>query len=238
MRAHHVRRPVVALAVLLLAATLAVLAPGPSVHADVVSDWLGKVNGLRSSLGLVPLQLDAEESALAQRRAEVNAQNDVLAHEPDLTAGVTENWVKLGENVGTGPSVDPIWDAFLHSPKHYANLADPAFTHIGIGVANNGAKQYVTHRFLALAPTGPPTASGGGGGGSGGGGSSAGGSAGGAPRGPVTTAPRPTTTTTTAPPPAPTTSEPAPATEAVASTAVAAPASVGALLDALHRLDR
>lgn len=235
MRAHHVRRPVVALAVLLLAATLAVLAPGPTAHADVVTDWLGKVNGLRSSLGLVPLQLDAEESALAQRRAEINAQNDVLAHEPDLTAGVTENWVKLGENVGTGPSVDPIWDAFVHSPKHYANLADPAFTHIGIGVAYNGAKQYVTHRFLALAPAGPPAA---GGGGSGGSGSSISSGTGGAPRAPVTTAPRPTTTVTTAPPPAPTTSEPVPATDAVASPAVAAPASVGALLDALHRLDR
>jgi hypothetical protein len=226
MRAQHTRRIVASFAVMMLLGSIAVLLPARSAQADVVNEWLTRVNGLRSSLGLTPLQLDGEQSGLAQRRAEINAAADKLAHEPDLTAGVSENWTKLGENVGTGPSVDLIWDAFLKSPKHYANLSDPAFTHIGVGVAYQGTKQYVTHRFMALGAA--PAVSAGGGSGSG------------RVTPPPTTPPPTVRVTPTVPVTAPIT-VPVTVAEPVAPPTTlppAEPASVSAVLDALHFLER
>ena len=124
-------------------------------------DWLNKINGLRTSKGLNPLQLDGELTGLAQGWSEHMAATGVLSHTPNMAANVSSDWTKLGENVGYGPNNDLIWNGFLNSPKHYENLVDPAYTHVGIGVAFVGGTEFVTHRFMAA---------GGGGGGGGGGG--------------------------------------------------------------------
>jgi uncharacterized protein YkwD len=44
-------------------------------------------------------------------------------------------WWAWGENVGYGPSVGALDDAWTNSWWHYANIVDPAFTSIGVGVA-------------------------------------------------------------------------------------------------------
>ena len=150
----------------LTAVAFALLAPTPAraarsttaVHAQSAGEWLGLINGLRASRGLAPLQVSGEQTGLAQQRAEINAANNQLAHTPSLPAGVSENWTNLGENVGAGGSVDTIWNAFLSSPRHFANLTNPGFTHIGIGVASNGSTQYVVHRFMALGAPAPAPA--------------------------------------------------------------------------------
>ena len=44
-------------------------------------------------------------------------------------------------------------DAFIASPGHYANIVDPEFTHIGVGVIrdpDNPARLFTTHRFMKL----------------------------------------------------------------------------------------
>ena len=54
----------------------------------------------------------------------------------------------MGENVGIGPNVGAIHQAFLASPEHYRNLADPVFTHVGIGVFVDGAgRTWTAHEF-------------------------------------------------------------------------------------------
>ncbi len=104
-----------------------------------------------------PCSSTVELTSLAQGWSEHMAATGTLSHTPDMSAEVSSDWTKLGENVGYGPSNDLIWNGFLNSPKHYANLTDPAFTHVGIGVTWVGGTEWVTHRFM-------------GGGGSGGGG--------------------------------------------------------------------
>lgn len=81
-----------------------------------------------------------------------------ICHASPISAGVTHSWAKLGENVGTGPDVGSIMNAFIASPGHYANIIDPEFTHIGVGVVWDGNRMYTTHRFMKLqsAPQ-PPT---------------------------------------------------------------------------------
>lgn len=222
----------------MLVAAVLVLLPAPAAHAEDVSDWLSWVNNLRAANGVGPLELDGEQSALAQQRAQINASNGNLVHTSNLAAGVSETWTKLGENIGEGPSTGAIADAFLHSPRHFANLVDPAFNRIGIGVvwvadpATGGQKQFVTHRFMSTPGSPAPTA---------------------APpvetappvtrppvtrppvtAPPTTARPRPTTPPTTVPAPTTTTTT-APPAPALAP-AQAEPEQVAAVLDALHEL--
>ena len=76
-------------------------------------------------------------------------------------AEVSGAWTKLGENVGVGYDVDGLMQAFVNSPAHYANLVDPDWTHVGVGVTCGAdGRMYTTHDFMALgggaAPPPPP----------------------------------------------------------------------------------
>jgi uncharacterized protein YkwD len=216
-RAWHARSTQVAAAVLVAVALTAaplVADERPAAAAGgEVGDYLNRINATRAAAGRAPLQLDSQLSGLAQSWAEQLASWDRLQHASDLSIGVTQPWVKLGENVGRGGSTSAIYAAFVASPTHYANIVDGSFTKVGIGVvyAPDG-RQYTVQRYLA-----PPGGGGGGGGPSGGGGTGGGTGGGGAP------AP---TTKTTAPPPPP--EPPGPGD----------PAHAAVVLDALQRYER
>lgn len=224
-------RTVSAFVAVLLAATIAIAVPANPAGANDAQAWLGQVNSFRASQGLAPLQVDSQLSGLAQQQAQVMARNGQLSHTGNLSAGVTANWTKLGENVGMGVSVDVIMAAFLSSAPHRANLVDGAYTHIGIGIVVDGATQWVVHRFMGVASAPPPVA----------------------PQPQPQPAPEPVyvpppTPRPTAPPttraPAPTTTAPPttvpapPEPEPVVVPAASAPDRAAAVLDALHRFER
>jgi uncharacterized protein YkwD len=75
-----------------------------------------------------------------------------------LSDGITEDWKKLGENVGMGASVDRLHAEFVASPGHYENLVDPAFGDVGVGLVMNGDTIYVSEVFMQLMPTKPAPA--------------------------------------------------------------------------------
>ena len=160
--ARSVARLVGLLAALALIAGLAL--PAVAGAADGrVGDYVGRINGLRSSVGVQPLQVDGELTAAAQACAERMAASNTLSHSPDITSGITQQWLKVGENVGVGPDVATIFAAFVASPHHYENLVDPAFNRVGVGVADGGGRQWTCHRFMEVAgpsPAGGATGSG------------------------------------------------------------------------------
>ncbi len=68
--------------------------------------------------------------------------------------GAPADWTKAGENVGRGGTVDAVWDAFMASPSHAANVLDPAFTRIGVGVVRTpDGVLYTAHRFAGAPRT-------------------------------------------------------------------------------------
>ncbi len=67
---------------------------------------------------------------------------------PTWPPASAQPWTKLGENVGTGPSNDPIWNAFVNSAHHYANIVDPDFNRVGVGVAYVVQRHAVDHPAL------------------------------------------------------------------------------------------
>lgn len=165
---------------LILAFAVSALYPPASAQADTVGDeaaFVAKINELRANKGLAPLKVSANLTDKARAWSAGMSAAGKIWHST-LSDGVTEDWKKLGENVGMGGSVDGLHRAFVDSPRHYDNLVDPAFSHVGIGIAMNGSTIYVSQVFMQLMsvktlPTTPATA------------------------------PKPATTTTTAKPPAP-----------------------------------
>jgi hypothetical protein len=127
------------LLVMLAAFAATGLVPMTSAHADTLSEessFVAKINGLRASNGLEALTVDAGITAKARAWAQTMADKNTIWHST-LSDGVTADWQKLGENVGMGGSVDGLHTAFVNSPHHYANLVDPTFRSVGIGVVHS-----------------------------------------------------------------------------------------------------
>src|SRR5947209_8143669 len=113
-------------------APLAAHADGePQVAPAAEAEFLGRINHLRTSKGLDPLAMDEGLVELARRWATAMANAGQVSHNPDLRQQVTESWQKLGENVGEGPNVDALYNAFVASSPHYQNLVEPGFTRVG-----------------------------------------------------------------------------------------------------------
>jgi hypothetical protein len=170
--------------VAMVAMTLVAVRPAMA-DAGQEAEFVSRANGARSGSGAGSLKVDGELTAVARRWSAKMAAANQLSHNPNLAKEVSADWEKLAENVGFGPSVDSIHQAFMNSAGHRANILDGALTHIGVGVVVDGDGQiWVTEVFMRLR---------GGAGGGGGGGSPA-----------PTAAPTPTTAkpkpVTTAPP--------------------------------------
>ncbi len=145
---------------LLALGTSALLFPA-AAQADTVSDeaaFVAKINDLRASKGLPALQVNAQLVAKARAWSAGMAAAGRIWHST-LSDGITEDWKKLGENVGMGGSVDGLHTAFVNSPHHYENLVDPSFGYVGIGIVMNGNTIYVTEEFMQLMPVKTPVIS-------------------------------------------------------------------------------
>jgi hypothetical protein len=175
------------------------VAAAPAAHADTGSEealFLSLTNSLRSGLGIQTLTPQGELTSIARSWSGHMAAAGGISHNPSLPNQVTAKWTQLGENVGTGGTVEAIQTAFINSPHHYENLANGAYNQVGIGVVDSNGTIFVTVDFMG-APTGgsssaapkataprstsPPRAA--------------------APAAPRTTTPRPAATPTPAAPP-------------------------------------
>jgi Cysteine-rich secretory protein family len=198
----------------------------PENPAADEAQFVAKLNETRAKGGVAPLTVDPELRDLSRGWAQAMADAGHISHANPISEGVTADWRKLGENVGTGGNVTVVMNAFIASPGHYANIMDPEFTKVGVGVVWVGNALYTTHRFMKLAgepaatpppdPTPvPPEAT--------------------APpaRPPEPVAPKRVATTTTAPPPTPPTTAPPPTTTTAPPPPPASPARVASVLGAL-----
>ncbi len=127
------------------------LVDAAGADAGMEADFVARVNGARSAKGLGTLTTDGELTAIARRWSQRMADANKLSHNPNLANEVTQNWEKLAENVGVGPTVEDIHNAFMNSAPHRANILDGALTHIGVGVVIDGSGAiWVTQVFMRL----------------------------------------------------------------------------------------
>ncbi len=101
------------------------------------------INSYREEEGLKPLVLDDKLTTVACARAEELAWSGRHSHyRPNgkffssilKDAGITKG--NAGENIGWGyPDAESVCEAWKNSETHYANIMNPDFTRVGLGVA-------------------------------------------------------------------------------------------------------
>ncbi len=149
---HKLRKLFVAGATLLVALSL-VSESAAAQDLDPVSiehEFVGRLNDLRAAHGLHSLTVDPALTEIARNWAGRMAAANQISHRSDLVAVAPPNWLVLGENVGAGPAVGPIHDALVASPTHYANLVDPRFRQVGVGVVAVGGKIFMAQNFMTV----------------------------------------------------------------------------------------
>ena len=140
--------PVLASLLLLVAIAPAASATEGSFAAAIASE--------RASRGLSGLATKGDLTTVARRHSTIMADANHLHHNPTLGSSVT-GWQKVGENVGRGPSVGALHDAFMASPGHRRNILDPDWTEVGVGVVVRDGTIWVTVVFRRpLAPKPAP----------------------------------------------------------------------------------
>ena len=144
----------------IIAAALPFAAPAMADRANPAADeqaFVAKINQLRAEHGLRPLSVNGELTTIGRRWAGKMAAAGQISHNKNFPNEVTQDWEKLGENVGVGSNVDELHAAFVKSPAHFRNLVDKDFTHIGVGVvyADDGSL-YTSHQFMKLRASAPP----------------------------------------------------------------------------------
>ncbi len=146
------RRSLVAVASFVVALSLV----GGSASAEEIDpaiaehEFVGRLNDLRAAHGLHSLSIDPALTDVARQWAAQMASVNQISHRRDLTSVAPSNWLVLGENVGAGPTVGPIHDALVASPSHFANLVDPRFRQVGVGVVVVDGKMFVAQNFMTV----------------------------------------------------------------------------------------
>jgi uncharacterized protein YkwD len=135
-------------------ATTADPTPTPTAEETEAAAFLDMINQLRLERSVDPLRPDPELELISTAWAARMSQTGVLSHTDDLSLGVSADWRKLGENVGVAPEqqFEELFEAFVASPTHLANLVDPAFDLVGIGIVHADGKLWMTQRFMDLSP--------------------------------------------------------------------------------------
>lgn len=110
------------------------------------SGFVSRINAERSQRSLRTLVWSEELAQVARRHSQRMANEDHLHHNPNLRYEVG-NWEVLGENVGYGPGVGDLHQAFMNSQSHRANILDSVYTQVGVGTVWRDGTLWVTQVF-------------------------------------------------------------------------------------------
>lgn len=131
----------VAVVAFVFASTVAVADPSHE------SDFVSRINAERSARGLRTVSVRSDLTAVARNWSDQMAAEGRIYHDPYLPDEVS-GWTALGDNVGRGPSVASIHDAFMRSSEHRSIILDSRFNQVGVGVTQSGDYLYVTQVFV------------------------------------------------------------------------------------------
>ena len=112
--------------------TTAVPGPTGSFSSGAEADFLGRINGLRGSVGVAALTSNAELDNYARWWARYMADTNNFAH--SNIGSLLDPWTIVGENIAAGGSVGAMFDGLKSSSGHYNNMVETRFTAVGIGV--------------------------------------------------------------------------------------------------------
>ena len=117
----------------------------PEVRADLESEMLQLVNEERTTRGLQPLKSDPELTQLARAHCRDMFARGYFAHitpegkSPfDRMNDAHVDFTTAGENLALAHSLSIAHNGLMHSPGHRANILNPSFGRVGIGILDGG----------------------------------------------------------------------------------------------------
>jgi len=122
------------------------------------SKMLELVNQERQKLGLKPLQIDMRLVDISRKKSKDMIDNNYFGH-TSPTYGTPFDALKnngiyyryAGENLAGAPTVERAHSGLMNSPGHRANILNPNYTHIGIGVVEGGPYgKMFTQTFIGI----------------------------------------------------------------------------------------
>ena len=120
------------------------------------SCFVAAINAARGSDGVGALATNPALAVIAQAWSGSMAAAGQISHNLNLPNVAPSTWMALGENVGVGPSCDALAQAFMNSPEHKANILNPAYSSVGVGVVITAdGTVYVTEDFMGTANPAP-----------------------------------------------------------------------------------
>jgi len=104
-----------------------------TVQPGAEGQLLSLTNSARAGAGLSPLVSSPTLVALARGWSAQMAAAHALSHNPNL-AGSVSGWYMIGENVAQAGSASQAQSLFMASSEHRANILEPVYNRVGIGV--------------------------------------------------------------------------------------------------------
>jgi hypothetical protein len=135
-----------------LIAAMVLATSGAVASPSQESDFVSRINAERSARGLRSVVVKSDLVAVARAWSDHMAAEGVISHDPNLPDEVS-GWTALGDNVGKGPTVSSVHEAFMNSDAHRLIIVDPRFNQVGVGVTQAGDLIYVTEVFARRGST-------------------------------------------------------------------------------------
>jgi len=143
---------------LIVLTSMVAVAPTPAGAQSTADEGalFAATNQSRAANGLPPLQYDPWASNVANNWANWLAGTQVLQHNPNLVSQIetqaAPDWTRIGENVGFGPSVASLENAFMNSPPHRSNILGQ-YNRVGIGATRDtNGTLWVVVDFIQASP--------------------------------------------------------------------------------------
>ena len=148
------KRLVIAIVSILL---LGIPARGSTSTSDEAG-FVSRINEERAARGIRTLTVRGDLVEIARRHSARMAADGTIYHNKNLGNEVSGNWYALGENVGMGPTVESLHEAFMASAPHRRNILDRDYNQIGVGVVIKDDTIYVTEVFAGRSTPRPRSA--------------------------------------------------------------------------------
>ena len=124
------------------------------IDADGEQQLLTLINRERTKAGVAPLKLDTRLTAAARNHSQRMIDQDNVAHqlngEDVLLLRLVAEEVRTdhdGENIAKHSDVQAAHEALMQSPGHRANILNPEFNAVGLGVLRDESEIFVTEDF-------------------------------------------------------------------------------------------
>ncbi|WP_342601001.1 CAP domain-containing protein [Psychrobacillus sp. FSL H8-0483] len=122
--------------------------------SSVIQQVVDLTNQERAKAGLKPLQLDTKLTQSAQAKSQDMKDKNYFDHTSPTYGSPFDQMKAFGvtyssaaENIAMGQrSATEVMNAWMTSPGHKANIMNPSYTHIGVGLSDSG--YYWTQQFI------------------------------------------------------------------------------------------